>query len=270
LPKPVLSVMWGICLLFTIYIFMQLGAVLLAAFTKHLGVNYGFTLEYFQRLPYRSGNSIINSLVFATITAVVMSLAGIIIAYLVTRIQFRGRSLLDLLTTMPFAIPGTLFGVGYVMAFNQSPLILTGTWFIVVALTIIRQLPLGLRSGVSVLSQQDRSIEDASASLGANRFTTFLRIIMPMARPALLVSALYAFVITIQTVGAIIFVVTPGTKLLSIDVFVAVYKGEIGFAAALSVIMLSLSAVGMVAIYLITQREAVVKWFSRAIGRTPV
>jgi iron(III) transport system permease protein len=269
LPKPLLITMWVVCLLFSIYIFSQLGGVLLAAFTKHLGANYGFTLEYFQRLPYRGWNSILNSLVFATTTAVVMSLAGIIIAYLVTRVQFRGRSLLDLITTIPFAIPGTLFGVGYVMAFNQPPLILTGTWMIVVALTIIRQLPLGLRSGVTVLSQQDRSIEDASTSLGANRLTTFLKIIIPGARPALLVSALYAFVITIQTVGAIIFVITPGTKLLSIDVFVAVYKGEIGFAAALSVIMLLLSAVGMICIYLINQREAAVRWFSRAISQIP-
>jgi iron(III) transport system permease protein len=122
---------------------------------------------------------------------------------------------------------------------------------------------------VTVLSQQDRSIEDASTSLGANRLTTFLKIIIPGARPALLVSALYAFVITIQTVGAIIFVITPGTKLLSIDVFVAVYKGEIGFAAALSVIMLLLSAAGMICIYLINQREVAVRWFSRAIGQIP-
>jgi iron(III) transport system permease protein len=268
LPRPLRYAMWGICLLFSIYIFMQLGAVFLAAFTKHLGANYGFTLEYFQRLPFRGWNSIINSLGFATITAIVMSLAGIVVAYLVTRMQFRGRSLLDLLTTLPFAIPGTLFGVGYVMAFNKPPLLLTGTWFIVVALTIIRQLPLGLRSGVSVLSQQDRSVEDASASLGANRFTTFWRIILPMARPALPVSALYAFVITIQTIGAIIFVITPGTKLLSIDVFMAVYKGEIGFAAALSVVMMLLSALGMIAIFFITQREAAGKWFRRALGKT--
>lgn len=267
LPKPVRYGMWAICLLFATYIFMQLGAVLLAAFTKHLGANYALTLEYFQRLPYRGWNSIINSLVFATVTAIVMSLMGTVIAYLVTRVKFRGRSALDLLTTVPFAVPGTLFGVGYVMAFNQPPLLLTGTWFIVVALTIIRQLPLGLRSGVSVLSQQDRSIEDASASLGANRFVTFLRVILPMARPAILVSAIYAFVITIQTIGAIIFVVTPGTKLLSIDVFFAVYKGEIGFAAALSVIMLSLSAAGVIAILIISQREAAGKWLHRAIDR---
>ncbi|MDD5605684.1 MAG: ABC transporter permease subunit, partial [Dehalococcoidales bacterium] len=268
LPKPVQYAMWAVCLLFAIYIFMQLAAVFLAAFTKHLGANYALTLEYFQRLPYRGWNSIINSLVFATITAIVMSLLGIVIAYLVTRIKFKGRSALDFITTIPFAVPGTLFGVGYVMAFNQPPVLLTGTWFIVVALTIIRQLPLGLRSGVNVLSQQDRSIEDASASLGANRFVTFLRVILPMARPAILVSAIYAFVITIQTVGAIIFVVTPGTKLLSIDVFYAVYKGEIGFAAALSVIMLAISAIGVIIILIISQKGAAGKWLQRAISRT--
>ena len=212
LNKPARTVLWTVSMLFSVGIFMLLVSVFLAAFTKHLGGNFALTLEHFQILPQRGWNSTLNSLIFATVTAIIMSLLGLIIAYLVTRLSFRGRNILDLLTTLPFAIPGTLMGVGYALAFNRAPLLLTGTCVIVIAVTVIRELPLGLRSGVAVLSQQDRAIEDASASLGASRVTTFFRIIMPMARPALLVSALYAFVATVQTVGAIIFVINPGNN----------------------------------------------------------
>ncbi|HEY91657.1 MAG TPA: iron ABC transporter permease [Dehalococcoidia bacterium] len=266
LNRKVKATLWGISLLFSTVVLMLLASVFLAAFTKHLGANYSLTLEHFLILPQRGWNSIMNTVIFATVTSIVMSLLGIIIAYLVTRIEFRGRKIIDLLTTLPFAIPGTLMGVGYILAFNRAPLLLTGTWFIIIAVTVIRELPLGLRSGASVLLQQSRSIEDASAGLGASGITTFRHIILPLARPALLVSALYAFVATVQTVGAIIFVINPGNKVLSVDVFEAIYRGDIGDAAALSMVMLLLASLGMLAIYIISRREVMQSWFRRALA----
>ena len=267
LPVAIGCTLWGTAFIFSIYILMIIVSVMLAAFTKHLGADYGLTLEYFRIVSQRSMNSIVNTVLFATGTAIAMSFLGMVVAYVLTRINFRGRHILEFLATLPFAVPGTFIGVGYIIAFNQAPLLLTGTWVIVFILVLVRELPLGLRSGISVLEQQDRSIDEASANLGANRVTTFFRIILPMARSALLVGSIYAFVSTIQTVGAIIFVITPGTKLLSVDVFEAIYKGEIGIAAALSVTMLVLSAMGVLAISLIAQKEATTKWIRRAMAQ---
>ena len=269
LSRPVKGVMWGICALFTGYVLLLLVSVFMAATTKYLGSNYAFTTEYFTSISTRSLNGILNTVGVATLTAVLMSFLGVSLAYLLTRIEFRGRRLIDLLATLPFAIPGTLMGVGYILAFNKPPLLLTGTLVIVFVLIIIRELPLGLRSGVSVLTQQDRSVEDAAASLGSSRIGTFFRIILPMARPALLISAAYAFVSSIQTLGAIIFVITPGTKLLSIDVFETISKGNIGLAASLSVVMLLLSAIGVLAIFILSQGEHTGKWVRRLVTRTP-
>jgi len=268
LPAPIRYALWVMSLLFSIYILMIIISVFLAAFTKHLGANYALTLEYFCMLPQRSLNSIINTIVFASGAAVTMSFTGVVLAYICTRTRFRGRGVLEFIATLPFAVPGTLIGVGYILAFNQVPLLLTGTWVIVFMLVLIRELPLGLRSGISVLEQQDRSIDEASTNLGASRITTFFQIILPMAKSALLVSSLYAFVSTVQTVGAIIFVITPGTKLLSVDVFEAIYKGEIGVAAAQSVTMLLVSAIGVAAIYLISQREATARWMRKVMAQT--
>ncbi len=270
LSRPVEAAMWAVSLLFSTIIFMLLVSVFLAAFTKHLGGDFTLTLEHFQILPQRGWNSTRNTLLFATVTSVMMSLSGIVIAYLVTRIEFRGRGLLDFLATLPFAVPGTFMGVGYALTFSRPPLVLSGTWAIVVACTVIRELPLGLRAGVSVLAQQDRSIEDASANLGASRTTTFLRIIMPLARPALLVSALYAFVSTVKTLGAIIFLITPSNKVLSADVFEATVRGDVGDAAALSMVVVLVAALGVLAIYAISMREATQTWVRKVLtSRTP-
>lgn len=265
LSRPVQAVMWTVGLLFSATIFLLLVSVVLAAFTKHLGGNFGLTLEHFAILPLRGWNSTRNTLLFASMTAVLVSLAGIVVAYLVTRTEFRGRGLMDSLATLPFAIPGTVMGVGFAIAFSQPPLVLSGTWVVVVACTVVRELPLGLRAGSSVLLQQDRSVEDASANLGASRFETFWRIVVPLARPALLVSALYAFVSTVQTLGAIIFLITPSTKLLSVDVFEATVRVDIGAAAAFSMVMIAISALGVVIIYLLTMREVTQSWLQRVL-----
>jgi iron(III) transport system permease protein len=266
LSPAVKAVIWTTSLVFSITVLMLLASVVLAAFTKHLGGNFGLTLEHFAILPQRSWNSIRNTLVFATATAALMSLAGIVIAYLVARTDFRGRGLMDSLATLPFAIPGTFMGVGFALAFGRPPLVLSGTWAIVIACTVVRELPLGLRAGSSVLLQQDRSVEDASANLGASRFETFWRIVVPLARPALVVSALYAFVSTVQTLGAIIFLITPSTKLLSVDVFEATVRVDIGAAAALSMVMIVASAVGIAVIYSLSTREVTQSWVQKVLS----
>ncbi|MBN2075070.1 MAG: iron ABC transporter permease [Dehalococcoidales bacterium] len=264
--RPLTGILWTVSCGFSVVVLMMLVSVFIAAFTRHIGGDYSLTLQHFQILPQRGWNSTINTLLFAVLTMIIVSFLGILIAYLVTRIDFKGKNLLDWLTTLPFAIPGTFMGVGFAIAFSRSPIVLAGTWMIVVACTIIRELPLGLRAGVSVLSQQDRSIEDAASTLGASKFTTFFSIILPMSRSALLVTAAWAFIATVQTLGAIIFIITPGTKLLSVDVFEAVVRNDWGDAAAFSVVMLLLAASGVIIIYLISRRQITQSWFRKILS----
>lgn len=266
LSRPLKTFLWLVCVLFTTLTLMLLISVILAAFTKHLGADFSLTLEHFLIVPQRGWNSIKNSLVFASMTSFLMCFAGIAIAHLISRNEFIGKKLIDFLTTLPFAVPGTLMGVGYLIAFNRAPLLLTGTWTIVIALTVIRELPFGLRSGLVVLVQQDPAIENASRNLGASKITTFWHIVVPLARQALIVSALYAFVVTVQTVGAIIFVINPRNKVLAVDVFEAIYRGDIGDAAALSLVMLLLAAVGVLAVYGISRKGITRIWFHE-LGR---
>jgi len=266
LGRLVRGTMWTISLLYASIIFMLLISIFLSAFTKYLGGNFALTLEHFAILPQRGWNSTRNTLVFATITSAVVSLAGIVVAYLLTRIEFKGKGALDLLATLPYAIPGTFMGIGYALTFSHAPLVMSGTWAIVVACTVIRELPMGVRAGVSVLMQQDRSIEDAAANLGASKLRAFRDIIIPAARPALVVTALYAFIATVKTLGAIIFLITPSNKVLSADVFEAAVRGDVGDASALSIVVILVAAIGMLAIAAINSREAAQEWIHKTLA----
>ncbi|WP_316896817.1 iron ABC transporter permease [Pseudodesulfovibrio indicus] len=235
---------WAVCLFFALFMLTLLGAVLAAAFTRHLGGGFTPTLMYFETVFTRGFASARNTLFFSLAVGVLSAVGGQLLAYLVKRVRIPGSRALDVLATLPFAVPGTFIGVGYALAFNKPPLILTGTWAIVVLNLVIRKLPMGLRAGASVLATQDRSQEEASLSLGASRTRTFLRVILPSVRTAMLAGGLYAFVTSVQALGSIIFIITPGTRLLAVDVFEAVVRGEVGQAAAFSTVMLAMAGIG--------------------------
>jgi iron(III) transport system permease protein len=266
LGKVISGTMWLISFLYTVVIVLMFVAIIFAAFTKYLGGDFELTLEHIKILPNRGWNSTRNSLIFASITSLIVTAFGLILAYIRTRFKFRANKVLDLLATLPYAIPGTFMGIGYALAFSRPPLVLAGTWMIVVACTVIREVPMGLRAGVNVLMQQDRSTEDAAANLGASRLRAFFDVIVPAARPAILVTSLYAFIATVKTLGAIIFLMTPSNKVLSSDVFEATVRGDIGEASALSLVVILVCAAGTLLIFGINSREAAQKWFQSTMA----
>lgn len=263
--KPIQAVMWLISASYTLLVFMLMFSVFLAAFTKYLGGGFELTLDHVNILANRGWNSTRNTLIFASVTSVLVSFMGIVLAYLLTRIKFKGNKMMDLLATMPYAIPGTFMGIGYALAFSKPPIVISGTWAIVIACTVIRELPMGLRAGMNVLMQQDRSIEDAAVNLGASKFRAFFDIIIPTSKSALLVTSIYAFISTVKTLGAIIFLITPSNKVLSADVFEATVRGEVGDASALSLVVILVSALGLLIIFGLNSREAAQKWIKNSM-----
>jgi len=105
-------------------------------------------------------------------------------ALVIVRKKFAGKRVLEGLILAPFAIPGTLIGISYVLAFNKPPLILVGTGAIIVINYIIRELPVGVEGGVATLRQIDPAIEEAAQDLGADSTTVFRTIVLPLIRPA--------------------------------------------------------------------------------------
>ncbi len=139
---------------------------------------------------------------------------------------------------LTFAVPGTVVGIGYILAFNEKPLLLTGTAAIIIICLTFRNMPVGIEGGTNSLRQVDPSIEEASAILGANSYTTFRRIALPLMRPALFSALVYSFVKSMTSISAIIFLVSVNWNLMTVTILSQVEGSRLGVAAAYCVILI--------------------------------
>ena len=141
---------------------------------------------------------------------------------------------------LTYAVPGTVVGIGYILAFNSKPLLLTGTAAIIILLNVFRNAPMGVRAGIASLLQIDRSIEEASADLGATASQTFRRITLPLAAPAFFSGLGFSFIHCMTTISAVIFVVSGDWNLITVAILGFVENADLSQAAALSVILIGL------------------------------
>ena len=244
--------------IFAIVVYMLFSAVFLASFTKGFGYDYSFTLEYFKKALQDGIPALKNTIIFALSSSLLVGILGMAFAYIIVRDRFFGRKILDLTILLPFGIPGTFMGIGYLLAFNSEPLLLTGTSLIIILNCVVRKLPFSYKTGYATLSQIDKSIEEASFNLGANKLKTFYKIVLPMLKPAIIFSMIYTFVATIKTLGSIIFLITANTKVLSAMVFEATINNDFGVAACYSLMMIILSVIGVLLIWKLKGKSFVI------------
>ena len=172
---------------------------------------------------------------------------GLVTAYLLVRQHFTGKQAFEFGTMLSFAIPGTVIGVSYILAFNVPPFELTGTGAILVLSFIFRNMPVGVRAGVASMAQLDRSLDEASLTLGANTWRTFRRVILPLLRPAILAALVYSFVRAMTAISAVIFLVSAEYDMATSYIIGRVENNDYGLAIAYStvLILVMLSAVAV-------------------------
>jgi iron(III) transport system permease protein len=240
---------FGFCLLMSGIILITYAVIILGGVSKVWGVDSSLTLNHYRLVFTNTLRSITNSLMLSAIGALLATLLGLLTAYLVVRQSFFGRRVMDFLGTLPYAVPGTMMGLGFVVAFNKAPLILTGTAFIIILDYCIRRMPFGLRSGVSTLKQIDVAMEEASADLGAPWLTTFRKIVLPLMKPAFIAGITFAFIRAITELTSTIFLVTPRWRVMAVDIYNMVESGALGAAAALSTLLMAIVVIILVGIY---------------------
>lgn len=254
---PLVSIALAIVFLVVLIYF----TIIAGAFTISLGANNTFTLRNFAYVLLGYGaEAMFDTTTMSVIATLIAGSLSMVIAFLVVRGKFAGRNVLDLGTMMGIAVPGTIFGIGYLLAFNSPttlfsvPIIpkLTGGAAIfggalaIVMVYVIRSTPAGLRSGVAALQQIDPAIEEASISVGGDQATTFRRITLPLIRPALLTAMIYAFARSMTTVSAILFLTTPQTRIMTQQILNETEAGRFGnaFAYVVVLIVIVLIAIG--------------------------
>ncbi|MGE5253386.1 MAG: ABC transporter permease [Planctomycetaceae bacterium] len=248
-PWKIKGPVFAFCLLLSVVILITYAVIIVGGFSRVWGVDSSFTLNHYRLVFTNTLRSITNSLVLSSLGALLATLLGLLSAYLVVRRVFWGRKLMDFLGTLPYAVPGTMMGLGFVMAFNKAPLLLTGTAFIIILDYCIRRMPFGLRSGVSTLKQIDVAMEEASADLGAPWLTTFRRIVLPLMKPAFIAGITFAFIRAITELTSTIFLVTPRWRVMAVDIYNMVESGALGGAAAMSTLLMAVVILVLVIIY---------------------
>lgn len=242
------------CFLFTGIIFLFYGMVIYGSFQTLWGVDATLTLKNYVTMFKVGKDYIVDSLLLSTLATPATGILGIFIAFLVIRKKFIGRRSMEFVSLLTFAVPGTVVGIGYILAFNQRslifPFILTGTAWIIVLLLIFRNMPVGIQSGIAALQQIDPAIEEASTDLGADSNKTFLKITLPMIAPAFFSGLAFSFVKAMTAISAIIFVVSGRWNLITVAVLGFVDNSQYAQAAAMSLllILIVLLALGIIQI----------------------
>lgn len=240
--------LYGLVVGFALLVAAFYAVILVGAFTKVWGFNYAPTLNHFIYVFDVGRQSVIDTLIVAVISTPISGLLGMLIAFLVVRRTFPGRTALEFGSILSFAVPGTVVGIGYILAFNDYPLILTGSLAILVLCFVFRYVPVGIQSGVAVLRQIDPSIEEAAQNLGADGLTTFRKVTLPLIAPAFFSGLVYAFVRAMTAISAAIFLVSANWNLMTVQILNQVGSGRLGVAAAFSVvvIVIVLIAIGLI------------------------
>ncbi len=249
---------YSTCIVFSGIIFLFYGMVLFGSFQTLWGVDSTLTLKNYVEMYQVGKDYIIDSLALSTVATPITGIMGMFIAYLVIRKKFIGRGVMEFVSMLTFAVPGTVVGIGYILAFNQKsilfPFVLTGTAWIIVTLLIFRNMPVGIRSGIAALQQIDPAIEEASTDLGANSNKTFRKITLPMIAPAFFSGLAFSFVKAMTAISAIIFVVSGKWNLITVAVLGFVDNSQYAQAAAMSLMLILIVLVALVIIQLLVSR----------------
>jgi iron(III) transport system permease protein len=241
LPKPAERFTVAVVLGWMSLTVVVYGMVLFGGFVNVWGLDHSLTLKHYAHafgVGFVDGalawtgvawDSFWTTMQISLLSAPLTAAVGLIV-----RQKFVGRSIFEFSLMMSFAIPGTVIGVSYVMAFNFPPLEMTGTALILIFGFVFRNMPVGVRGGIAAMSQLDQSLDEASQTLGATTWRTLRKVILPLLRPAILGAMVFSFVRAITSISAVIFLVSAEWNMATAYIVGLVENGDFGVAIAYS------------------------------------
>ncbi|WP_127459091.1 ABC transporter permease [Paenibacillus elgii] len=232
--------LFALCMLLSVIVIAFYLLVPIGSFIKLWGINNSFTWDHYKYVFSLGQKSMKDTLLLSIIATPIAGLLGMIIAFLVVRKQFIGKKALESVSMLSIAIPGTVIGISYILAFNQAPLALTGTALIIIVAFVVRAIPVGIRSGIASLQQIDPSIEEAATNLGAGQARNFFTVVLPLIKPAFYSGLVYGFVKSMTAMSAVIFLISAKYNLITASILTQVESGRIGVASAYCTILIAI------------------------------
>lgn len=259
LPRSLEAGLLAVFALWTAVVLALYASVLYGSFVQLWGINGTLTLQNYRDFMNVGWSVFLYTVRVAALSSIPAALLGFLVAYLVVRQRFLGRRLLEFGSMLSFAIPGTVMGVAYILAFNTGPWLLTSSTIIIVLAFVFRNMPVAIRGGVAGLAQIDPSLEEASTTLRAPSSVTLRRVLVPLLIVPLIGGLIFAFVRSMTAISQVIFLVSPGKMLTTVLLLGWVEQGQLGRAAAMgSVLIVSMLVVVLLLTLLTRKREGVV------------
>lgn len=256
LPRYLNIILGTITGLFFIIIILKYGSIFLTAVSNNSSGKLKFTMNHIRKTQFMYSSALTRSVVFAIIAGIVSSIIGILLSYYTHRRNIKHMKYIEFIASLPYIIPGIFFGLGYIVAFNNEPLLLTGTTAIVILNSTFRHISVANKATNSAFLSIDRRLEDASRDLGASNIRTLFSIILPLLRPVFLTSFINTFTACMTTVGALIFLVSPRNVVASIVMFKDIQRGSYGQASVMASILIIITiSVNIIFMKLLNRKE---------------
>jgi iron(III) transport system permease protein len=187
--------------------------------------------------------SIVNSIKVGIITAVVGGILSFAIGYTVVRARAPGKRIIDVITTIPAAIPGLVIGVAYLWAWIGLPGGLYGTLWILALAFVARFIPDTVKALSTSLMQIHRELEEAAWICGRGTLSTIWSIVLPLARPGVVAAMTLLFILSIRELGSSLFLYSSGTMVMAVQLLGYYEGGNVGITAAFSLVQMLLLGV---------------------------
>ncbi|MEI6388928.1 MAG: iron ABC transporter permease [Spirochaetota bacterium] len=210
----------------------------------------GFGFESYRQILFDVPKTVMNSFAYSLIAVALIAVVGTLLGFILARRRTLAARILDPLLMIPYIVPGTVLGIGYIVAFNRKPFFLVGTSIIIIMTYFIRRLPYSVRSASSILRQIDPALEEAGINLGSPPGRTFRTITLPLMKAGIISGAIMSWVTSMNELSASILLYVGRTMTMPIKVYLSVLDGFFGTASAMSTILLVVTGI---ALYLVNR-----------------
>lgn len=217
------------------------------------GVVKGVNLNNYAAILSRLGRNIRNTYVFSFIAIIFIVIMGILVSYVLVRKKGKVANLIDTLIMFPYVIPGSVLGIGLIVAFNRKPVILVGTAAIMIISYVVRKLPYTVRSGSAFLYQMDPFVEEASINLGVSPMKTFFTVTARMMLPGVMSGAVLSWITCINELSSSIMLYSGKTSTIAVAIYQEVTRMSDGTAAALATILTLTTIISLLIVFRLTK-----------------
>ena len=256
LPGYIQNVLLAVVVIFFAIMILKYSNIFLSTVSNTATGKIRFTSKYIMDLPKGKIESFWRSIIYSATAGAIASFVGVLLSYYTHRRGLRGMKIVEFAASLPYIIPGTFFGLGYVAAFSSQPFLLRGTAWIIIFNFAFRQISVSNKSANAEFDTIDRKIELAARDLGASNLQVLFGIIIPMLRSTFLTCFITTFTASMTAVGAVVFLISPGTNVASVEMFQSIENGLYGVGSVQAVMIIAVTVtVNLIAMFLLDEKR---------------